>query len=358
MIVGLFDESNLLEVPNLAIARCAGYHRARGDEVHHNRLGPRCDRAYVSCIFPANWRRMQVVLNQIKAGEVLVGGTGHALAAGVEPPWTKLPPEIEAAEPDFSPWPDWPWSLGFSYRGCVRNCDFCVVPRKEGQRVTRAAGCCRELLRPEAREDPQGHHLVDMANNVLAAPEQELEQLWREVRELGITVDYCQGFDVRLITQAIAEELAALPLYVRWRDWGGRWQKRRRMFLALDHSGLTAQFERAARWLLKAGVAQSSIYVFVLERPDQEADALARVRAVAALGLRPYVMPLDDYQDAGLRRWANHRYYQFVPWEKYRWRRRGQLPLPAGVAASRVPQGQMCAELDTTRGYDNGIISL
>jgi hypothetical protein len=43
------------------------------------------------------------------------------------------------------------------------------------------------------------------------------------------------------------------------------------------------------------------------------------------LGLRPYVMPLDDYRDIGLRRWANRRYYQFVPWERYRRRRDRQL---------------------------------
>jgi hypothetical protein len=323
--VGLFDESNLLEMPNLAIARCAGYYRARGAEVHHNSLGRRYDRAYVSCIFPANWRAMQETLRQVEAGEVLVGGTGQALAAGVEPPWATLPPEVEAAQPDFSPWPGWPWSLGFSYRGCIRDCDFCVVPRKEGRRVTRAADGYRELLRPEARRDPKGHHLVDVANNVLAAPERELERLWREVRELGITVDYCQGFDVRLITRAVAGELASLPIYVRWRDRRGRWQKRRRMFLALDHSALVGQFERAACWLLGAGVARSSIYVFVLERPGEEADAFERVQAVASLGLRPYVMPLDDYRDTGLRRWANRRYYQFVPWEAYRQRRDGQM---------------------------------
>jgi hypothetical protein len=327
MRVGLFDEGALLDLPNLAIAKCAGYHRARGDEIHHNRLGRRCDRAYLSCIFPANWPRMRETLRQIDASEVLAGGTGHALATGIETPWPTLPPEVESAEPDFSPWPDWPWSIGFSYRGCIRNCDFCVVPRKEGRQVVRAIGSCRELLRPEARESPQGHHLVDVANNVLAAPEQELEQLWREVRDLGITVDYCQGFDVRLITRAVAEELASLPIYVRWRDKRGRWQKRRRLFLALDWSALIPQLERAARWLLGAGVARSSVYVFVLERPGEEADALARVRAVANLGLRPYVMPLDDYRDGGLRRWANRRYYQFVPWEEYSRRRDEQMAM-------------------------------
>jgi hypothetical protein len=237
-------------------------------------------------------------------------------------------------------WPKWPWSLGFSYRGCIRNCDFCVVPRKEGGMV-RVIGSYCDLLRPEARRDPRGHHLVDMANNILAAPEADpsgrasgrsLAELWREARDLGITIDYCQGLDVRLITQAVAEEIASLPIYVRWRDQAGRWQKRRRLFLALDHSAPIAQFEQAAGWLLRAGVAPSSVYVFILERPGEEADALARVQAVAALSLRPYVMPLNDHQDAGLRRWANRRYYQFVPWEQYRRRRDGQLTL-AGLQA-------------------------
>jgi hypothetical protein len=54
MRIGLFDEGDLLAIPNLATARLAGYHRARGDQVQHNRLGVRYDVAYVSCIFPAN----------------------------------------------------------------------------------------------------------------------------------------------------------------------------------------------------------------------------------------------------------------------------------------------------------------
>jgi len=329
MRVGLFDEGNLLEMPNLAIARYAGYYRARGDEVRHNRLG-HYDLAYFSCIFPANWPRLRATIANLDADHVLSGGAGYELAAsavGQIARWITLPPDLEAFEPDFSLWPGWPWSLGFSYRGCIRACDFCVVPHKEGRQVRRVIGSYRELLRPEARRSPKGHHLVDMANNILAAPEQELAELWQEVRELGITIDYCQGFDVRLITQAVAKEMASLPLYARWRDRAGRWQKRRRLFLALDHSVLIPQFERAARWLLEAGVAPSSVYVFVLERPGQEADAMKRVQAAAGLRLRPYVMPLDDYQDAGLRRWANKRFYQFVPWNRYRRRRGRQLAL-------------------------------
>jgi len=333
--IGLFDEGGLLALPNLAIARLAGYWQRQGAEVVYNRLGQRYDRAYVSGIFPAHWPQLQTTMACLDTTQIIVGGPGYALATAQPAPWPTLPVEVEAAEPDFAFWPDWPWSLGYSYRGCPRGCEFCVVPLLEGRQVRRVAVSYRDLLRPEARVAPRGQHLVDLAPNILAAPEAELAALWREVRELGLTVDYSQGLDVRFITQAVAEELATLPIYVRWRDRSGRWQQRRRLYLALDGSALLPQFEQAARWLLGAGVKPSSVYVYILERPGEEADALARVQTVAQLRMRPYVMPLHDYQDDGLRRWVNRRYYQFVPLAQYRRRRsrrQMRLPEPGAVA--------------------------
>ena len=330
MQIGLFDEGGLLDLPNLAIARYAAYYRARGAEVQHNRLGRRYDLAIISCIFAAHWPKMRQTIAALDAGEIRAGGPGYSLAADSKPPWATLPSEIEATPPDLSMWPDWPWSLDYSYRGCIRRCDFCVVPRQEGRQLRRAAGSYLDMLRPEARTAPKGHHLVDLANNILAAPEQELAALWSEVHALGLTLDYCQGLDVRLMTQAIAEEIASLPLYTRWQNKRGQWRKAKRLYLALDHSHLIPRFERAAKWLLKAGVTGRNIFVYILERPGEEADTLTRIQVVARLGLKPYVMPLNDHVDSGLRRWVNRRYYEFVPWEKYQRRRSDRQMALAG----------------------------
>jgi radical SAM superfamily enzyme YgiQ (UPF0313 family) len=43
-----------------------------------------------------------------------------------------LPDEIENLKPDYSLYPGFDYSIGFSTRGCFRNCHFCVVPEKEG----------------------------------------------------------------------------------------------------------------------------------------------------------------------------------------------------------------------------------
>ena len=85
---------------------------------------------------------------------------------------------------------------------------------------------------------------------------------------------------------------------------------------------------RIFKMLLGAGVAPSSIYVYILERPGEEEDALKRVQAAARFEVRPYVLPLNDYVDTGLRRWTNRRYYQFVDWQDYSRRREPQAMLP------------------------------
>ena len=49
--------------------------------------------------------------------DMICGGSGFDLA-------TKLPAEMESMRPKIN--------IGFTTRGCIRNCPFCIVPQKEG----------------------------------------------------------------------------------------------------------------------------------------------------------------------------------------------------------------------------------
>jgi hypothetical protein len=53
------------------------------------------------------------------------GGTGFDIKS-------KLPSEIENENYDWSLYPDCDFSIVWFSTGCIRNCPFCVVPRKEG----------------------------------------------------------------------------------------------------------------------------------------------------------------------------------------------------------------------------------
>lgn len=54
-----------------------------------------------------------------------IGGTGYK-------DYGSLPREIEATLPDYSIYPQVKHAIGFLTRGCIRNCPWCIVPRKEG----------------------------------------------------------------------------------------------------------------------------------------------------------------------------------------------------------------------------------
>lgn len=120
------------KIPNLALMRIAAHHRAIGDEIDLRHSGDFTrrlwdappDQVYASCIFlksrPAAERLAALYPSAI------IGGTGWNISKTVESVG------IETAELDYSIYPKFQQSIGFTQRGCRLRCSFCVVPRKEG----------------------------------------------------------------------------------------------------------------------------------------------------------------------------------------------------------------------------------
>ncbi len=120
------------KLPNLALMRLAFYHNELGDEVELR--GPlQVDRqlwdhgdeqVYASLIF----EKTRPVAEQLKAAwpDAIIGGTGWDLSTTLEQHG------ITTADLDYSIYPDFESSIGFTQRGCRLKCGFCVVPRKEG----------------------------------------------------------------------------------------------------------------------------------------------------------------------------------------------------------------------------------
>jgi radical SAM superfamily enzyme YgiQ (UPF0313 family) len=105
--------------PNLALMRLSTWHKKQGDTVERFMPLSEYDRVYASKIFDLTPD------SEYLPGDALRGGTGYDLTA-------QLLPEVEACRPDYSLYPEWTAAIGFTTRGCVRACPFCVVPRKEG----------------------------------------------------------------------------------------------------------------------------------------------------------------------------------------------------------------------------------
>ena len=122
------------KLPNLALMKLSRYHKDRGDAVvlEAYKRSPgfdihKPDRVYIPCIFTNNApKALDVKRFYGQLGvEVIIGGSGIDLT-------TKLEPEIEILKPDYDLYPNLEQSMGFTTRGCIRECKFCIVPKKEG----------------------------------------------------------------------------------------------------------------------------------------------------------------------------------------------------------------------------------
>jgi hypothetical protein len=121
MNIGLVDIDSHGGFPNLALMKIAAFHKAQGDSVEHaNPLFGHYDRVYMSKIFTFT----PDYLYSFDC-EVVKGGTGYNM-------FTSLPDEIETMQPDYTIYPNCDFSIQFFSRGCIRQCPFCIVRKKEG----------------------------------------------------------------------------------------------------------------------------------------------------------------------------------------------------------------------------------
>jgi hypothetical protein len=115
-------------IPNLALMKLSAWHKRQGYEVllfrcRGKQVIPRVEArwTYISCVF--SWNAPFA----IKLAEILpnaqIGGSGVGD--------TKLPNEIEHMMPDYELY-GCDYSMGYTTRGCIRRCDFCLVWRVEG----------------------------------------------------------------------------------------------------------------------------------------------------------------------------------------------------------------------------------
>ncbi len=180
--------------PNLALMKLARYHKQQGDNVEWYTPFSHYDIVYMAKVFSFTADFGYVINN---ADEIIRGGTGYDITAS-------LPDAVDAMQPDYSMYPsiDSKTAYGFTTRGCIRSCKWCVVPKKEGR------------MRPYMSVDDiaiEGRdNLILMDNNVLAS-DYGLEQMEMAVKR-GYRLDYNQALDARLVTNDIAKLLAS----VRW----------------------------------------------------------------------------------------------------------------------------------------------
>ncbi|HEU5463687.1 MAG TPA: radical SAM protein [Candidatus Binatia bacterium] len=319
------------KLPNIALMRLAAHHRARGDSVELRRAAnveaivPRLgdpswwDRIYASLIFERT-RPLAIRLAQIYATTpVHFGGTGWSLANSIEALG------IESLAQDYSLYPSFTASIGFTQRGCRLKCPFCVVPVKEGK--NRAEQTIAELWRGE----PWPRELLLLDNDFFGQPH------WRErieeIRAGKFKVSFTQGINARMIDEESAAALASV-------DYRDDSMKNRRIYTAWDNRKDEERLFRGLELLAEHGVKPDHIMVYMLIgywAGETANDREYRRRRLREFGARPYPMPFTRTRElVGFQRWVIGAYDKRFSWEE--WQSLGYRP------EARVP-GQTEMEL-------------
>ncbi len=295
------------KLPNLALMKLAHWHRAQSDDVVLSRkpmpemFEPEYDLVYGSAIF--KWSLP--VIERLRAAfpDAIVGGTGSGS-------WQTVEETIggEYEHYDYSIYPDYPFSLGFTQRGCRLKCGFCVVPEKEGRpRSVNTIGDIWRLGSPRC--------VVLLDNDFFGQPEAEWQARLDELQAGDFRVSFNQGINIRMIT----EQSAAAIANVRYYD---DQFKKRRLYTAWDNIGQEKVFFRGYETLVAAGVSPGHIMVYMLigYAPGETFEEIMyRYRRLKDAGCLPYPMVYDnaDPMLKRFQRWVVRRYDSIVPWEAF-----------------------------------------
>lgn len=265
MRVSLIDVDST--IPNLALMKLSAYHKKKGDDVGLDIADP--DLVYISCVFSKN-KEKALGVSRMFTCPVRVGGYGVND--------NRLSDEVEHVMPDYSLY-GCGYSMGFTSRGCIRRCPFCVVPEKEGG--VRVTAVLSEFL------DPCHDHVMLLDNNILALPD-HFRGVAGQLIDRGVSVDFNQGLDIRLVDDGNAGLISQLRIRPSIRfAWDDRKDER------LVREGISV--------LRDHGVGQCLFYVLVGFNSSRE-DDLYRLNVLRDLGQRAYVMRYPSCRGV---RWYN-----------------------------------------------------
>lgn len=230
-------------MPNLALMKISGFKKSLGDQVYFEKpCNP--DEVWISCVFTWNKSKALGIAKMFSGKNVFLGGSGVDLQS-------KLPDEIEHTCPDYDLYKergdmylglerkcqfDGTIAVGYTSRGCIRNCEFCLGWIRNHAPIT------------EFISDKKQVRLLD--NNFLASP------FWKEniayINEHGLKVCFDQGLDIRLMTEEIANILADTDFMNR----NFRWKQ---LYFAWDNIKDEEAVRKGVELLNNAGIKSHNL---------------------------------------------------------------------------------------------------
>jgi hypothetical protein len=276
------------KIPNLALMKISAWHKARGDKVKfYDPLFDKPDLIYASKIFDFTSDYFYFP----KDVPVIKGGIDYGIKI-------TLPDEIENCCPDYELYGHSDYSMGFTTRGCIRNCKFCKVPEKEGK--IRAVGDIYDFWRGQEK-------LMLLDNNLTAMPD-HFERICKQLTKERIKTNFSQGLDIRLINSDMAKLLKPIRLW-------------KRIHFAFDNVNIENHVRRGIKILTGAGIHPDKLTFYVLIGYDSTPEEdLYRVELLRSLKVNPFVMPYNKYDlyQRRFARWVNVKsIFKSVAWEDY-----------------------------------------
>lgn len=278
MRIGLIDVDGH-NFPNFALMKISAYHKKIGDNVEWcDPIFGEYDIVYASKIFTFS---SDFNFCGIRTSKIIKGGTGYNVKS-------RLPLEIDELNIlDYSIYPQYPFSVQFFSRGCIRNCGFCLVREKEG--------IIRSVTPHSLNENGKWIEVLD--NNFFA------NNSWRisgkYLLDANLPINF-HGVDVRILDEEQCEFLNKIRLkkgiHIAWD------------FPEVD---LTSRLKMACKYV---NPYKFTCYILVGFNSTIEQD-LRRIDICRGLGINPFIMPYRDFSDNNkpsqyskdLARWVNNK---------------------------------------------------
>jgi len=284
------------KIPNLALMKLSAYHKSIGNKVFLNEC-ENPDFVYASAIFKGSLQKSLNLKHEYN-WKIAMGGSGIDLNR-------KLPDNVEYIMPDYSLY-SIDYSMGFTSRGCINRCKFCVVPEKEGEIQDHAS--IVEFMNEKHKK------LILLDNNFLASPK------WKEnlqyIIDNKIKVNISQGLDFRLLAEENSEMLA--NTMTRNHTF-----KSNKIHFAFDDIKYKRLFIKKMTFLLKhIKPYRIMIYILIGFNSIFEED-YERFKLVRDFGFDPYIMPynktskIQSKKEIDFARWVNRRLYKVCEFKDY-----------------------------------------
>lgn len=280
MKIGLYNLEHFIN--NTALMQVSKYHKDKGDDVelYIKPFKHTYDKIYAFSLF-------DYTPKDYVTSDIICGGTGFDINS-------KLPPEIETTDLDYSIYPRCKTSYLWFSRGCINNCPFCVVRKKEGK------------IHPVKHKNlnPDSEYITIMDNNFFA------NSKWNNsvdyLQNKNLPIDIQQGMDLRIMTE---EQMKILNSFNHYKQIRFAWDN--------PKTDMIPKLKLITKYIKPYKLM---CYVLIGYWSSEEQD-LYRIETLRKLKIDPFVMPYNknDLYQRSLARWVNDKaVFKSCTWEEYK----------------------------------------